>query len=174
MSNKQLNQRERLALLLYVHGLETSPSAIFELACPEQYAANKFAASAATRWIQSKRVAAFVEAEKALLKERRDRHDEEVAARALASVVSGEGEAQTDKDYSNPDNRKRLLNRLIASSSDSKEILDALKLIATQPTGGSAEGARGSVHRFYTPLQCHQCPLYKEAKAKLDKKKGNI
>lgn len=168
----ELTKREKLSLLLLVHGLEDSPLALFELACPEQAAANKFPASAASRWLQSKRVSSFVEAQRAALRERRAKHDEEVVRAYVASVGIEETEAPGGKDYSNPANRKRLLNALIAGSNDSKEILDALKLIATQPETG--EQARQEVQRFYMPLQCRDCPLYAEAKKKLENKHKNI
>ena len=171
---EELTRREKLALLAYIHGLSNSPAAIFELACPEQYEANKYPASTATRWLQTKRVSAFVEAEKAALLQRQARHDKAIAERAIAEFVeangiSGEGEERGPVDYSNPSARKSLLNKIIvASGDDSKTQLDALKLIAAQPEGDEGEGTSGTTRRkklvrFFVPETCESCPLHRMA-----------
>lgn len=165
----EITKQERNALLLYVHGLVSSPVQILELCHPEQVQQNKYPSSTATRWIQSRKIAAFVEAEKAALQQRQAKHDKAVADKAIAEYlelneIAGEDAAPGKVDYSNPAARRRLLNRIItAAGDDPKTQLDALKAISTQPEGEDGEGtgnARRKLVRYFVPQTCNSCPLH--------------
>lgn len=73
-------------------------------------------------------------------------------------------------DYSDPANRKRLYNEVIASSGDDyKTKLDAAKVFE-QIQKDDREAARSQKQvRYYLPLRCENCILYLKAQKKTTK-----
>lgn len=70
-------------------------------------------------------------------------------------------------DYTDPRAQMRKLNELVNEAEDSKETLDALKTImGTQREDREAAKAQ-EVQRFYTPMVCHECPLYELGEKRL-------
>lgn len=72
-------------------------------------------------------------------------------------------------DYTNPEKQKEKLNEIINTAKDSGEALDALKVIISGQKNDQEAAKTNKVQRFYTPLQCRDCPLYQEKKSKLKK-----
>ena len=72
-------------------------------------------------------------------------------------------------DYTDPDMQKRKLNEIINKAADSGEALDALKVIIQSQKNDQDAAKDNQVQRFYTPIQCRDCPLYQEKKSKLGK-----
>ena len=73
-------------------------------------------------------------------------------------------------DYSDPRNQLRKLNSLINGSKDAGETLDALKVMISKQSDLAPEKKTEPPVRVYVPLSCDACPLYKDAKAKLNRK----
>ena len=69
-------------------------------------------------------------------------------------------------DYSDPQAQKDKLNDIINNASDPGEALDALKVIIQGQKNDQEAAKDKQVQRFYTPLRCHDCPLYNMAKEK--------
>ena len=69
-------------------------------------------------------------------------------------------------DYNDPNEQKRLLNQIIADSSDDpKTQLDAVKVI--QQSQKDKQAAReNKIQRFYSPMNCRECPLMEKARKK--------
>ena len=70
-------------------------------------------------------------------------------------------------DYSDPKNRQRLYNEIIATAKDDpKTRLDAAKVFE-QVQRDDREAAKAQKQsRVYLPLACHDCPLYNKARKK--------
>lgn len=68
--------------------------------------------------------------------------------------------------------REQFLNFLNAEANrikDGKTRLDVLKMLSDLQRMKEAEnGKNGEIQRFYTPLQCRDCELYRKAKAKIE------
>lgn len=71
-------------------------------------------------------------------------------------------------DYTDPKKQKEKLNEIINTAKDSGEALDALKVIISGQKQDAEAAKNNKVQRFYTPLQCRDCPLYQKEKAGLD------
>ena len=67
--------------------------------------------------------------------------------------------------------REQFLNFLNAEANrikDGKTRLDVLKMLSDLQRMKEAEnGKNGEIQRFYTPLQCRDCELYRKAKAEI-------
>lgn len=76
-------------------------------------------------------------------------------------------EARKNIDYSNPKERQRQYNKIIArSDNDPKTQLDALKMFETIQREDKQAAKEGKSVRVYMPLSCDICPLYEKAKRK--------
>lgn len=68
--------------------------------------------------------------------------------------------------------REQFLNFLNAEANrikDGKTRLDVLKMLSDLQRMKEAEnGKNGEIQRFYTPLQCRDCELYRKAKAEIE------
>lgn len=98
------------------------------------------------------------------------------------TLRSGAMDATTESDNNNGDNlqflrplevdfrdREQFLNFLNAEANrikDGKTRLDVLKMLSDLQRMKEAEnGKNGEIQRFYTPLQCQECELYRKARA---------
>lgn len=70
-------------------------------------------------------------------------------------------------DYTDPQKQKEKLNEIINEARDSGEALDALKVIIQGQKNDQDAARLNKVQRFYTPLQCRDCPLHQEAENRL-------
>lgn len=70
-------------------------------------------------------------------------------------------------DYTDPQRQKEKLNEIINEARDSGEALDALKVIIQGQKNDQDAARLNKVQRFYTPMRCHECPLYEEAQKRL-------
>ena len=63
-------------------------------------------------------------------------------------------------DYSDPTNRKRLINEVIRDASDDpKTRLDAAKVFEQQQRDDKQAAKDNQIQRFYTPVTCRECPI---------------
>lgn len=101
------------------------------------------------------------------------------------ALRSGAMDATGESDSSNSDNlqflqplevdfrdREQFLNFLNAEANrikDGKTRLDVLKMLSDLQRMKEAEnGKNGEIQRFYTPLQCSDCVLYRKASAEIE------
>lgn len=170
------------ALLMFVFGIENDWTKLYCIAAKEdeEQAAGEALNKRATRWrnsdrikaemrrvellrehiLQETRLEAFEDGKKAAL------GDAHTATETKTKLTEGrKTEAQMAiVDYTDPVLQKKKLNEIINEAKDSGEALDALKVIM-QSQKNDAEAAKDKqVQRVYTPLRCHDCPLYKAAK----------
>lgn len=76
-------------------------------------------------------------------------------------------------DYSDPTNRKRLINEVIRDASDDpKTRLDAAKVFEQQQRDDKQAAKDNQIQRFYTPVTCRECPI-KAAFAEKRKRKAD-
>lgn len=111
-----------------------------------------------------------------LIKERMIKDIQDVAYEEGRRAAIKQGEAKLDEDaprmvagqtdYTDPRAQKEKLNEIINTAKDSGEALDALKVIIQGQRQDTEAAKNNKVQRFYTPLQCRDCPLYLEAKEK--------
>ena len=171
----ELTPRERAAALLFAHGIETSPAKLYAVAHAGSLEAVEALAdvpATASRWIRSKRISDFIAREKAAVEARREQERKRIEAEVLGRVQAERDDTLAGAgmvDYSDPRNQLRKLNALINGAKDAGEILDALKLMIAKQSELAPEVRREKPTRVYTPLRCHQCPLYIDAEAKLNR-----
>lgn len=176
MAKTELTIREIAAARLFVYGLESSPAKLYTIAhAGSLEAVEGFSALAAnaSHWLYSARIQDFIQKERAALDARRDQERRTIEAEVLARVHAQRDGSVTDAgqiDYSDPRNQLRKLNTLINSSKDAGETLDALKVMIAKQSDLAPEKKTEPPVRVYVPLSCHECPLYKDAKAKLNRK----
>lgn len=131
-----------------------------------------------SKWKTSEKVKIYLDEVKARLAIRdednkRQGAQEERTKQAAESERTPSGEAGKMSgvvDYSDPANRKRLYNSVIARSKDDPRTqLDAAKLFE-QIQKDDREAARTQkVVRSYLPIRCNSCPLYIKAAEKTTK-----
>jgi len=116
--------------------------------------------------LQEARLEGFEDGKKSMLGEGKTetelqmRLDEGRKKEAAAAII----------DYTDPVQQKRKLNEIISNSEDDGDALDALKVIIQSQKNDTDAAKDKQVQRFYTPLQCRDCPLYQEAKEGMRKK----
>jgi len=78
-----------------------------------------------------------------------------------------ENEKNARIDYYDPANQRKQINKIIAQSQDDpKTQLDAIKAIQQTQRDDRQAAKDNQIQRFYSPLRCHNCPLYQRRKAK--------
>lgn len=169
MRNKDLSEREQLAVRLYVLDDTIGRASLYRLASSrseEQLAQMGDLPAAATRWFFSGRIQAYYNAQRALFEENKAREKARIEADA-ANRIAAKAEGKMDHghiDYSDPRNQLRKLNSIVSNSDDIKDQLDALKLLIGKQMEIAPEKRSGAQVRAYLPLTCYDCPLYRNAK----------
>ena len=178
--NAKLTDRERAAVKLAVAYAITSTSTLYRLAyngTEEQAKATDPAVM--TRWWKSKRIQTALEEESAHFAARiKAAQDKAVSDHISREHSRREGTAQTPEgwvDYTDPANWQRELNRIANDPSlDDKQRFEAVKLlISSQKSQESDEAKNNDIQRFYTPLRCQDCPLYKIELERINEEKKN-
>lgn len=138
----KLTDKERFCLIAYLHTGDQLTAYI----CSRRKTVssnNQSVISMASRWINSEPAQAFLEAERG----RRAALTEEVENRSKADTI-------------------RELNKLVSLTNDTKlkaEIL--LKLSDLEGWKKEKEQTQDDTIRYYLPLRCNVCSLYKKARA---------
>ena len=182
LGGKELLPWETAALTMYVFGVTTDWRKIFQAAAfwsDDDIALNeKTFRQYVSTWKRSDKVAREIER----LRAYKDNYLQEVRVEAFEDGKrSYEGYANTTTenkvktvagaraqgvDYTDPQAQKDKLNDIINNATDPGEALDALKVIIQGQKNDQEAAKDKQVQRFYTPLRCHECPLYTAAKAK--------
>lgn len=108
--------------------------------------------------------------EAAAILEARDRKTADGIIKEIQKEKEGGGSERTETnsrrplsgkvDYTDPANQARKLNELVNQADDAGEALDALKVIIQTQKADRDAAREGKKVVFYTPLRCHECPLY--------------
>ncbi len=178
-SGSFLSDREKAALLYFAAGFVsdwTETYIIAEDKSTKDAESIKYLPSMVSRWRNSEKVRNYLKKAQKFFadieangrqegrqEERKEQEERTAAERATGESVrtndAGTPRENREIDYSNPEERKRLYNRIIATTDDPKTKLDAAKLIET--TQKDTQAARDNqIQRVYTPLNCKSCPLY--------------
>ena len=173
--NKKLTEREKAALIMYVYGYCQDWRELYAIAVDTSHdlaLRDINIAVYASRWKNTAKVREFLAKEK----ERREiwlgKERERIAGEVREQVdnsVCTEKEKRTRTtnyiDYSDPDNRKQLYNRVIAAADDDpKTQLDAAKMFEQIQRDDKQAAREQRQVRAYLPITCDTCPLYQRAK----------
>lgn len=175
-----LTDREKAALLAYKFGLIDTTKAAY-IAADDQPQAHIKGLSAlntlVSRWINSEKVKGFLSHCDSLILSKQAEafqrgKDQAQRASLEAEKIQGDSErTQTRQareiDYYDPKNQRTQINRIIAESQDDpKTQLDAIKAIQQTQRDDRQAAKDNQIQRFYTPVNCHFCPLYLKKRQK--------
>ena len=183
LGSKDLLPWETSALSLYVFGVETNWSKLFQAAAFWTDEAITKQPKLFKQYVSTWKNSDKVEKEIKRLEYYRDQLLQDARLEAFEDgKKSAQGatntttESQTKMvetaqkkgfvDYTDPKAQKQKLNEIINNAGDSDEALDALKVIIQGQKNDQEAAKQNQVQRFYTPLRCHECPLYLKAKEK--------
>lgn len=171
---KTLTEREKLviagAVLLQYIGVKSLGPALYCAASPESLQALKHAGgldSSASRWRNSKPVQEYQTALQIQLQETIKRN---AVIFNDSKLEDGERETANTQTANKIDfaNRDEFINYCIQAANrvnDEKQRIDYLKMLADlQRYKETNTGTDGDIQRFYTPIKCSNCPLYKAKK----------
>lgn len=142
----------------------------------EEITAQKAINTTVSRWknrpdIQTeyqKAVAVFEDLKNKILKTAQENQHSETASQE--GKTDGDSES-TDKrrrpavDYYSPEAQRRTINAIIDKAQDDpKTQLDAIKAIQQTQRDDRQAAKDNQIQRFYTPVTCHQCPMYQKRK----------
>ncbi len=162
-----LTPREEAAVRLYLYeGEDLSPVFVYKLAhrgSLEEVEHLADIAASASRWIRSKKVLQYMNEQRAIFNDRRDKErmkiESEVTARIQASADPGKHTVPGFVDYSQPSAQLAKLNELINTASDPGEVLDAMKVLLSKQAELAPARAPEKQQRFYLPLCCTECHI---------------
>jgi len=168
--NKKLTEREKAALILYVYGYCEDWRELYAIAVdtPHDKALRDInIAVYASRWKNTAKVREFLAQEKERreiwIGKERERIANEVKQTAEDSVRN-EPQPQKIKtdfiDYSDPANRKKLYNEVIAAAvDDPKTQLDAAKMFEQIQKDDKQAAREQQQQRYYVPKNCEECEI---------------
>ena len=183
LQSRYITEREKAAIYYHVFGGLDNWKQLYMIADPETDSKKeiKYLDTYVSKWKNSDKIKDFVKTlqeEKARQQaEQRLKGQEEEKNKAKEEIENNERtEAKPESkevkviDYSDPVNRKRLYNEVIANSKDDyKTKLDAAKVFE-QIQKDDREAARSQKQvRYYLPLRCENCSLYLKAQKKTTK-----
>lgn len=179
MPKNELTEREIIVLQFYLlTGEKASPIDVYRAAYDgslEKFGALVDPYAAASRWIRSKRVLEYLNDQRAVIEARREAERAALEEEIMAGMNLQVRERKRQIDYSNPANAVAKLNRIVSTSQDTGEQIDALKLILSRQSElnpGKKPGERPV--RYYVPLVCNDCPLYEMGKDVLELRTGKF
>lgn len=175
--NNVLTEREKAALYYHIFAGVESWAEIYKIANPDtDNNDNKYVNTYCSKWKNSDKVQRFLEQIRTI-KAGKELQQKERILKELEQQTQGNSEhTQTEQerriiknlDYSDPRNRQRLYNEVIANSGDDyKTKLDAAKVFE-QIQRDDREAAKAQKQsKIYLPLRCEQCVLYQKQKKRL-------
>lgn len=183
--NKKLTEREKAALYYKVFANIDDWKQVYLIADPKSEKPNlRYLDTYVSKWKNSDKVKDYLQyiiEQKAReqIKERikgqeEERNKKQDEQNKIENNERTEAKPESKEvkviDYSDPANRKRLYNEVIASSGDDyKTKLDAAKVFE-QIQKDDREAARSQKQvRYYLPLRCENCSLYLKAQKKTTK-----
>ena len=174
-STTPITNREKCAIIAYYLGF--LPDWKTAYICAEDKAVKdcnpKGLDTLTSKWKNSEKVQRFGEYIQRYLADRdadaRQRGREEARGQGVGESEHPQTKPKTAIDYSNPKERQKQLNTIIASSQDDpKTQLDAIKVFETIQREDKQAAKDNKIQRFYTPITCKECAIYqKTLKAKI-------
>ena len=176
-NNKVINEREKAAIRYGIaYGIESKVE-LYRISyngTEAQIAAISDISAQASRWWNSRKISEFYARESEEYKIRQDRQRarlrEEVKAEMEEARRTGRATPDGLIDYSLEQNQIHKLNEIINHSGATGEELDALKMMIAEISRKRLPEKEERKPRVYMPLNCGDCPLYREAKDKLENK----
>jgi hypothetical protein len=164
---EELSPREKAAIIYgLVYNPEATQYALWEMAVDYKSddAAESTKKGYASRWYNSAAIVIFREQFMANYERMvKEKIDAALAVQKEELMVKFGAINPDDIDYTKPEAQKRLLNHLINAADDGRERLDALKAIVSMQKDDREAARDNKVQRFYMPIRCSQCPIYKKA-----------
>ena len=168
--NKRITEREKAVLYYHVFADVDDWRLLYKLADPstDGQTEPKFLDVYTSKWKNSEKVKKALQE---IIKQKADNDAEERnkgreeerkrREESERTETENDNEKQIKIDYSDPRNRQRLYNEVIASSkNDPKTQLDAAKMFE-QIQKDDREAAKAQKQtRVYLPIRCESCPLY--------------
>jgi len=177
LNNKTLTERETAVLYYHVFADVQDWKKLYLLADPETDPDKiKYLDTIVSRWRNSekiKKALQMIQDQKTIQEERqKEKGRQEERNKDRENNDRSETGTETHKnkniDYSDPRNRQKLYNEVIANSGDDyKTKLDAAKVFE-QIQRDDREAAKAQKQsKIYLPLRCEQCALYQKQKKRL-------
>ena len=171
---KELTIREKAAITLFLSDDKVSTVDIFICGTSksvEEVNQMKSLSSAASHWIARPLIQDYIRTMRLKLDDKRAMERSRLLEE-LRTEIHDATPITGMIDYSNPKNRQRLYNEVIARSKDDpKTQLDAAKMFE-QIQKDDREAAKVlKQSRVYLPLRCESCALYVKAKEELNTSK---
>lgn len=183
---RDLTNREKAALYAKAAGLFDDWVDVYRIASEKstkEINDIKFLSSSVSRWKNVPEIAQYYEdcvkrindqaadqRQQAREDERRKVLDELHAGESVCSETKEGVKVARIIDYSDPENRKRLYNDVIAKSKDDpKTQLDAAKMFEQIQKEDKQAAREQKQVRFYLAQRCSECPLYEKARQKAEK-----
>lgn len=178
LGGKLLTEREKAALYYMVFGHVDDWRQVYKIADPTNDKGEvKYFDQYVSNWKNSDKVQAFI---KRIQKEKDDNDAEqrnqgrEQERNRSEDNERTEGnttpQIKTNIDYSDPKNRQRLYNEVIARSKDDpKTQLDAAKMFEQIQKDDREAAKVQKQQRIYLPLTCYDCPLYNKRRKQTTK-----
>lgn len=174
MPRKELTERERLVIEYAALTGENSAKRLYLAAYDgalEGLQDRPSFNSAASHWWAKDRVQEFYKEKLATIQARRNLETERIKNSLRAEMERNALAASGLPDYSDSRLQVSKLNEIIANG-DANTQLDALKLLMGKASAAAKEGETKQIQRFYTPLRCHACPLYRAEKTRIETNKN--
>ena len=173
---KELTIREKAAIALYLCFDDVSPRDMLRVARDATLAetnALKDLPASASRWFHSERIQTYLRGQELLRDEKQAKERRAIEAEILSKINATNPGTKIggDIDYSNPRNREQLYNEIIdKSKNDPRTQLDAAKMFEQiQKDNREAASTHQKHVRYYLPLRCESCVLYRKAKEAREK-----
>lgn len=127
--------------------------------------------SSASHWWYSPQVQQYYNEKRLAVEARKNLELERTKNAVRAELQRDALAASGGVDYSDPKMQVSVLNEIVANGDENAK-LDALKLLMTKASAAAKEGETKQIQRFYTPLRCHSCPLYRAEKTRIETNKN--
>lgn len=170
---KELTIREKAAIALYLTENKVRTSDLYLVGhkkSSEEVAGMKHLDSCASHWFSSPPVQEYIRTRSLRMADDQAKEREAMRRELLSELHADSGRSGAGIiDYSDPLNREKLYNEVIARSADDpKTQLDAAKMFEQiQKDNREAASTRQRQSRVYLPLRCESCPLYQKASEEL-------
>jgi hypothetical protein len=164
---KQLTPSEQAAIYLHIFGHFEDRRELFKIAVGEKQF-NKLKESSlkpsVSRWYNSPRIQEGI---KAIEYEKRRREEEiaEQARKSQETEPSKQGTVQTNTNevnFLNPDEFLKFASQKANEIQDEKDRREYLKMIANLMNYKDSDREETEIQRFYTPVNCLECEIYKK------------
>jgi hypothetical protein len=167
---KGLNNQEKSALYFHIFERCEDWQTIFKIAIGEDRFNNlteKAKQTSSSRWKNSASVQMTLRDIKDQIKAREERIKEEFRNEGFNAVETEPREkkrknSESETDFLNRDEFLQFLNKRANETQDDKTLNDTLKMLSDNMRYKESENDKNNeIQRFYTPMVCKECPIYR-------------